>query len=73
MTDDQINQIEGRLRKLEDRSAIAELTARYALAVDQAWPAKTVNLAALSENLHFGRRLGKPCEGSSRPEFAGHP
>lgn len=39
--------IERRLQGLEDRAALAELTARYALAVNQGWGDARVDIAAL--------------------------
>ena len=38
---------EARLRELEDRAAIAELTARYAVAANQGWAGEAFDLAAL--------------------------
>lgn len=41
--------LEARLRLLEDRAAIAELTARYAIAANQGWAGVAVDLAAFPE------------------------
>jgi ketosteroid isomerase-like protein len=49
MTGDRWDQIDARLRQLEDRAAIAELTARYAIAANQGWAGEAFDLAALPE------------------------
>lgn len=48
MSADRTDTIERRLRLLEDRGAIAELTANYAKAVNQGWNSVEVDVAALS-------------------------
>ncbi len=60
--------IEARLRLLEDRAAIAELTARYALAVNQGWDGADVDVAALpgifaSDAVWHSRAMGVRAEG----------
>lgn len=47
MTMQRLDLIEERLRLLEDRANISELTARYALAVNQGWEGCAVDVAAL--------------------------
>lgn len=47
MSTDRMDAIEQRLLLLEDRAALAEVTARYALAVNQGWDGAIVDLAAL--------------------------
>ena len=49
MSDSRIDALEQRLRRLEDRAAIAELTARYAMAVNQGWDGAEVDIAALPD------------------------
>lgn len=68
MGTDRIDAIEQRLRQLEDRAALAELTARYALAVNQGWEDAVVDLAALPEIFAAGavwhsRAMGVRAEG----------
>lgn len=63
-----IDLIERRLCLLEDRAAIAELTARYALAVNQGWDGAEVEIAALpgifaSNAVWHSRAMGVRAEG----------
>ena len=68
MNADRIELIERRLRLLEDRAAITELTARYALAVNQGWYGAEVDIAALpdifaSNAVWHSRAMGIRAEG----------
>lgn len=49
MTGASMEQLEIRLQHLEDRMALAELTARYALAVNQGWCGEVLDVASLPE------------------------